>query len=169
MTVKKLSFYGDSLMLPRPGVLKPEECHPRLLENWLRAKAPIISWEVLQRACGGHTITEIADWMLNDDSYYTDISGGIAVIQAGIVDGAPRPVSQRTRKLIGRLPKALKKHVVQFLHLHRARILRSGLGSVITPIGRFEKAARNLLERACRTHERVFIITTCPTNAATEA
>lgn len=168
MVFKKLSFYGDSLMIPRPGVVGGGENHPRVLESWLRVRFPHTGWEVLQRACGSHTITEIRDWTASDNSYYADVSGGIAVVQSGIVDAAPRPVNQRVRRFISSLPMTLRKPVIHFLHHQRARILRGGLGSVITPLPRFENAARTILGRLCTTHEHVFVITICPTNPSTE-
>jgi hypothetical protein len=168
MVFKKLSFYGDSLMIPRPGWVTPEERHPRLLELWLRQKAPDIGWEVLQRARGSHTITEIVRWTACDEGYYAEVEGGIAVIHAGIVDGAPRPINSRMREMVGRLPGALKKMAISFLHHQRSRILRANMGSVITPLNRFQKSVRTILGRVTKTHDHVFVITICPTNAVTE-
>lgn len=156
-------------MIPRPGWVTPEERHPRLLELWLRQKAPDIGWEVLQRARGSHTIAEIVRWTACDEGYYAEVEGGIAVIHAGIVDGAPRPINSRIRELVGKLPEALKKMAINFLHQQRSRILRANMGSVVTPLNRFHKSVRTILGRVSKTHDHVFVITICPTNAATES
>ena len=155
-------------MLPRPGAVTSEESHLRLLEAYLREKLPDYGWQVLHRACGSHTITEIADWTASDTCYYADITGGIAVVQAGIVDGAPRPVNRRVRSMIGKLPSALRARVIHFLHHNRARILGGGLGSVITPLERFGKTVNSIMDRVCNTYEHVFVINICPTNSRTE-
>lgn len=123
---------------------------------------------MLQRACGSHTISEIADWTSSDTSYFADVLDGVAVVQSGIVDGAPRPVNQRVRRFVSSLPETLRKRVIHFLHHQRARILHGGLGSVITPLPCFEGTARTILGRLCGAHDHVFVITICPTNPRTE-
>jgi hypothetical protein len=168
MPFQKLSFYGDSLMVPRPGVVAADETHARLLEGWLRGQRPSLGWAVLQRARGGHTINEIAEWTASDKKYFADVHGGVAVVQSGIVDGAPRPVIPQVRSMIGRLPKLMRAHIIRLLHDNRARILRRGLGGVVTPLPRFESAARTILSRLCGAHDHVFVITICPTNPRME-
>lgn len=167
-STQKLSFYGDSLMVPRPGVVAATQTHSRLLECWLRERYPLLKWEVLHRARGNHTISEIAAWSASDTKYFGDVRGGVAVVQSGIVDGAPRPVSRQVRRMIGRLPKPIRSFAIRFLHRNRRRILHLGFGSVITRLPHFESAARTILSRLCVGHDRVFVITICPTNSKTE-
>lgn len=155
-------------MIPRPGVVTSGETYARLLECWLRERFPALGWELLERACGSHTIREIAEWTASDTCYFADVRGGVAVVQSGIVDSAPRPVNQRVRGVISNLPEVLRTRVIHFLHQQRARILRGGLGCVITPLPRFESTARTILGRLCVAHDHVFVITICPTNPRTE-
>ncbi|PKO98497.1 MAG: hypothetical protein CVU13_10085 [Bacteroidetes bacterium HGW-Bacteroidetes-8] len=87
---KRILIIGDSLALPRvhPEKVEYRETWPELLKNTGK-------FEIIQLSIGGGTIVDIFDQL----SYYKYFQTDIIVIQLGIVDCAPRALTQFELKL----------------------------------------------------------------------
>ena len=165
--VKKIAVYGDSLALPRKGIVNYNERYLFLIEQWLKNNYDIEYFEIKDRATGGVTVTELLKKYEHDVGYY-DLPADIVVFQTGVVDCAPRPVNDVTRGKIDRLPNWIKKMVVKYLHNNRSKILESGKFYVKTSKELFHTNIKKLLTKAVVDYKNVYIINICPTNKKTE-
>ena len=82
---------GDSLCLPRkhPEVVSPAETWPTLLKTRTRSNIERVG-------IGGGTIVDLAD----QAHYYSSLNPGIIIVQAGIVDCAPRALGKIEKDII---------------------------------------------------------------------
>jgi lysophospholipase L1-like esterase len=85
-----------------------------------------------------------------------------AVIQCGVIDCAPRPITHQMRTVISMLPKALNKVVVSFLHNNRARLQKMGWSFRYTSPKKFKEIYTNLVKLTSERSERVYVIEIAP-------
>lgn len=163
----KISLYGDSLSLARPDMVNSDERYfYKILEHY-KQNCPTKIIETIQRSKASITSTELVDLIYHDNVYY-NWYGELCIIHFGIVDCAPRPVNNETRKKIGKLPLLLKKLVIRYLHKNRRKILLSGNANYITPPKYFQANMKSILKTASANYNKVFVINICPTNSETE-
>lgn len=156
-----LRVYGDSLGMPRDfGGIHYRETYAELLKSALEQQG----WRVdlYNRSKGNIAVDELKTMVENDRKYFGQ-QREIVVIQCGIVDSAPRPISGRTRRLVGRFPERLRRRVISFLHSNRARILSSGFQWRVTEPPPFRLAYRELLLAAGAGTGHVYSINVAPT------
>ncbi len=165
--VKKIAVYGDSLALPRKGVVKYNERYFFLIQEWLKNNFIIDYIEVKDRAKGASTITEILKKYEHDAGYY-DLPGDIVIFQVGIVDCAPRPINDTRRNRIDRLPNWIKKIAIKYLHNNRSKIIQNGKFYVKTDKELFKITIKKILTKAIIDYTNVYVINICPTNKKTE-
>lgn len=163
-----LRVYGDSLSMPRheDGITYREtyaEIVRRELADFLGR--PV---DLYNRSIGGSTLPQLMQLWESDTRYFGAAEECI-IVQAGIVDCAPRPLGPRLRFLVGQLPTFIKRRIIKFLHDNRARILRSGLGSRFTSPQVFAKTYQKWLHLMSERHQPVFIINIAPTTPDIEA
>lgn len=131
-----LAVFGNSVSLADPGnpSVRP---WPDLLRERL---APRVA--VRQCSVGGAPITEIVAALMADAAQNPHDA---VVLQAGIVDCAPRPLRPSERALLGRIPgEWLRRRLIALVHDHRARII--GWRSLVqtTPLPQFAAAAQRV-------------------------
>jgi hypothetical protein len=165
--VIKIALYGDSLAAPRQGVVASDSRYLALLEKHIRRNLPDSYIEIRDKAKGGFTISQLFSEYCEDNTYY-ELPGHILIIHAGIVDCAPRPVNDKLRNRIARLPGFLKKISIRFLHQNRARIIKSNGGFVKTDINLFKSTFMTFIRHSSSNFEKVFVINICPTNEMIE-
>jgi hypothetical protein len=163
----KVRLYGDSLALPRPGYLENNARYISLLCAWWMKQEGVQSIELCDRSKGSSTVADLYQWYEHDNVYFGE-TGDVLIIHCGIVDCAPRPVPRWLRNRIARLPGALRRRTIDFLHQHRAQILeRSGGWRHIDP-QLFRSIYKRWMEHAVERFSRVYIINIAPTNDLTE-
>lgn len=155
----RIALYGDSLSLPRPGVVSNGQRYLLQVHDRLEARLGMIV-DVLDRGEGATTITALKARITHDKHYYRE-PGFIALVQSGIVDCAPRPVADSTREKIGRLPSFIRKRIIKYLHNNRTKlVLKRFYVRTSLPVFRDEYAAS--LEMLKKGYDHVFCINTCP-------
>jgi len=161
-----LRVYGDSLGMPRAFEgIRYRETYAELLKAALEERA----WRVdlYNRSKGNVDVGELRT-MVEYDRRYFGRPREIVVIQCGIVDCAPRPISGRTRRLVGRLPEPLRQRVITFLHSNRARLLNSGFQWRVTEPDPFRLTYRELLLAASSGTGHVYSVNVAPTTPEME-
>lgn len=166
--VIKLALYGDSLALPRINTVKYSERYFFLIQQSLKENNDVNYFELKDRAQGTLTICELLEKYDHDLRYY-DYPGDIIIFQVGIVDCAPRPINDKTRGMISKLPNFIKNRIIKYLHKNRNRILKKGKFYVKTEKKVFYNTLETLIKKASNDYKRVYFITICPTNNDTEA
>jgi hypothetical protein len=122
-----ISVYSDSTALPRKNLTPLSDTWPYLLETNLEEK---LQQEVifLNRSFGGYKLHELLSLFKLDMGYYYDDksinqnnSKTICIFTSGIVDGSPRPISYKLKKLdkVLFIGKFLSVKVVGFLQKFR--------------------------------------------------
>jgi hypothetical protein len=163
----KIALYGDSLALPRKGVVNYNERYFFLLEQWLRNHYEFEYLEIKDRAKGAIIVNEILAQYDHDLGYF-DFPADIAVFHTGIVDCAPRPINENTRQIVAKLPSWIKNRVINYLHKNRSKILQKGKFYVKTEKELFHTTLKKIVSKATQDYKRVYFITICPTNHKTE-
>jgi GDSL-like lipase/acylhydrolase family protein len=161
---------GDSLSMPRAAErISYRQTYAELLCRRIEALGIRRRVVLYNRSRGGITI----DAMLRDfreDSFFFGKRGGeLLIIQAGVVDCAPRPLSRLMRKGVGMLPAGAKARAIRLLHDHRAALLKRGMVFRQTSPERFAEAYAAWIGQACEEFRWVYAINIAPTNLATEA
>lgn len=165
--VLTVRLYGDSLALPRPDYVKNGERYISSLTSWWIQHEGVRSIDLLDHSKGASTVADLYQWYQHDNGYYVD-SGDVLIIHCGIVDCAPRPVPRWIRRRLGRLPAALRKRTIKFLHDHRARILKLTGGWQQLSRQEFRLFYRRWLAEAVNKFSRIYVVNIAPTNQATE-
>jgi hypothetical protein len=164
----KLALYADSLALPRKKIVDHRERYLTIIENWLRNDKGYSEIELKDRARGGITITDIQGLIDHDFGYY-DFPGDIAILHCGIVDCAPRPIDEKMRERISKLPSFIKYRVIKYLHNNRSRILKKGRHYVKTNSSTFKEVYGEITDHLSVNYKRVYLVNICPTNTHIEA
>lgn len=163
----KIALYGDSLALPRKETVKYNERYFFLIQKWLNDNFNFDYIEIKDRAKGATTITELLSQYEHDAGYF-ELPGDIIIIQTGIVDCAPRPIDQKTRDKIGRLPSIVKSIIVKYIHKNRRKILQKGNSFVRTSKDLYYNTIKTLMTKAASDYKKVYVVNICPTNSKTE-
>ncbi len=161
-----IGLYGDSLAMPRPGVVTTQQRYIQQVRAALMKERDIFL-DLRDRSEPSATITMEAPHIVRNDAYFQD-QGVLAVLHCGVVDCAPRPVSPKMRKRISRLPPWLMKRVTAFLHRNRARILRRRF-YVTTEFPEFSRKYAESVQVLRKSHQQVFCINICPAPPSYEA
>jgi hypothetical protein len=102
-----IRMYGDSLSMPRIRAGIPyTHSYGELFRSRLEEFLPGIRVDLYNRSVGGASIARLKETFEIDDTYFGP-GEDILIIQAGIVDCAPRSISGRARRLVGRCPSSL--------------------------------------------------------------
>jgi hypothetical protein len=162
---KRISLYGDSLSLPREGIVLNGERHIIRLQDHLRERYDY-GVDVLDRGEGAVTITNLKSRIAHDNRYYRE-AGFFSLIQSGIVDCAPRPVTDSMRERIGKLPSFIRKRIIRYLHNHRTHLI-SRRFFVRTSLKDFRSHYLDSVKMLGEFHEHVFCVNICPALAEFE-
>jgi hypothetical protein len=161
-----LRVYGDSLGMPRSlDGIHYTETYAELLTSALRAQG--LQVDLYNRSKGNIALDELKTLAINDHRYFGNWPE-IVVIQCGIVDCAPRPVSGRIRRLVGRLPAHLRSKAISFLHSNRARILNNGFRWRVTEPQEFQTAYVELLRSVSGYDGWIYAVGIAPTTPEME-
>ncbi|MBV6498078.1 MAG: hypothetical protein CJBNEKGG_00292 [Prosthecobacter sp.] len=161
----RIALYGDSLSLPRPGVVVNGQRYIMRLHDRLEERLGMVV-DVLDRGEGGGSISMLKGRVIHDKGYYKE-PGFLAVMQSGIVDCAPRPVDESTRVRISRLPSFIRKRVIKYLHNNRTRLLLRRFYVRTSPslfLSEYQEALKWLKVH----YEHLFCINICPAPASYE-
>lgn len=111
---KRVLIIGDSLALPRE---RPEQV--RYDETWPEQLKKTGRFEIIQLSLGGGTIEDLFE----QTSYYKHYNPEIVIIQSGIVDCAPRALTQLELRFLlsNRISRLFLSRLlpVNFLRAHR--------------------------------------------------
>lgn len=154
-----IALYGDSLSLPRPGVVQNGQRHIMRLHDTLEPRLGMIV-DVLDRGEGATTISALKGKITHDKHYFRD-RGFLALLQSGIVDCAPRPVADSTREKIGKLPSFIRKRIIKYLHNNRTKIVLKRF-YVRTDLSTFQKEYEASLAILKKCYEHTFCVNICP-------
>lgn len=122
-----IRIYGDSLSLPRnTDGISFAGTYPELLRRALLHDAADDSIYIYNRSRGGGTAPVLYSDYLDDETNFGTTDEQVVIIQCGVCDCAPRPIPNRLKRIISRMPSPLKRRVIDWLHANRAAILRSG-------------------------------------------
>ena len=153
----KLALYGDSLANPRHGIVKSNERYLSIIENYIRNNGINDFIEIRDNAKGGATLYELYEKYKEDNTYF-EIPGNILIIHAGIVDCAPRPISDDTRLRISKMPSLLKKVIIKYIHNNRASLIEKNNGYVKTSLRLFKEQLLEFINDGKDNYEKIFII-----------
>ncbi|MDP9202143.1 MAG: SGNH/GDSL hydrolase family protein [Gemmatimonadota bacterium] len=160
-------LYADSLAMPRADdgvglhLTYPEQLRAQLHEKGVDAT-------ILNRARGGTTLGALGELFLADSGYFGTTTRGVAILQCGIVDCAPRPIPLWARRGLARLPGHIRAPIVKTLHRNRAQILRSGIQFRFTGPTQFRTRYAEIIGRASAECDHVYAISIAPTITGTE-
>jgi hypothetical protein len=155
----RIALYGDSLSLPRPGVVENGQRYFLRLHDHLQSRLGM-AVDVLDRGEGATTISALKNRITHDKHYFRE-RGFLALLQSGIVDCAPRPVADATREKIGKLPSFIRKRVIKYLHNNRTKLILRRY-YVRTELATFQKEYAACLEMLKKSYEHIFCINICP-------
>jgi len=130
--VKKILLLTDSLALSRISdghKVRYERTWANLLKN---------DFDVHQVSIGGATITEIAEQM----DYHSLFEPDIVIIQAGIVDCAPRAFTKAERQIFSSIP--LINRVFNKISAKYGKRIRNLRQKSYTPVSKFEMMVKKI-------------------------
>jgi hypothetical protein len=164
MNRMRVRVYGDSLALPRQGVVANEARYVALLEEWWRSRGTAI--ELLDRSFGNQTVPKARELWIHDNPYFGD-EVGVLILHCGVCDCAPRPLSPWERAFVSRLPDPMRERVVRVVHRFRATLVQARNLRIVPP-QKFRRIYRDWLPNAAQHAKRTYVINIAPTNADTE-
>jgi lysophospholipase L1-like esterase len=159
--VNRLAVFGNSVSLPprEDPAVRP---YATLLGERL---AP--DWQVLLRAVDGGRVQDVAR---EAKRCLETERPDACVIQVGIVDCAPRPLSERERTWLGRVPvAALQRKLIRLLHVHRARVIAARRLIQWTPLPEFRAAFQDLADACCAAGQPLAVLEILPGTRAVVA
>ena len=161
--------YGDSLSMARAeaGIayhdtywnIIAEKC----AEKWKPAHVG-----TYVRHNPGWTVIDLLNQYSTDSAYFGGTPGDLLILQCGICDCAPRPVSVPAREKISRMPKGIRGVIVDFLHKNRPRLLRSGISWRVVEPDRFREVYQVFLRKVVKELPYVCVINIAPTTKKNE-
>ena len=155
-------IYSDSLAFRRPG--QPEDIsftYPFLLKSFVEERLGK-SANVLLRGSGGADAKYIRQMIKRDAGYFRGAKTpgrNYAILQFGVVDCAPRPITYMFTPVLRRLP-LIGTTVMEILVKHRATLQKIWSYRITSP-GRFEREYRSVLG-ICRSMELEPIVVGIP-------
>lgn len=164
-----IRVYGDSLSQPREEVgIQYYETYPELVRSALAHYYDQV--HLYNRSKNGTPIWRIYDEMFDpDETYFGSQPEDVLIVQLGVVDCAPRPLSYGVRNLISRLPKLLRVPLTRLIHDHRHAIQNFGPTRRFTSPDAYRRIYRQWLTRAAPLHARIYCINTAPTIPSIES
>jgi acyl-CoA thioesterase I len=162
-----VQYYADSLGLSRPGAVTLEQRYIFLFEEWLKKKYPA-PVHLTNRARRGFTIDKLYE-IFQEDEEYIDGQKDLLIIHEGVCDCAPRPISQRLRGFISKLPAFIRIRTIGYIHKNRARILKRGRPHYLVGKARYQQILEKWLAKAVKNFKQIYILTIAPTNESIEA
>lgn len=162
-----LRIYGDSLSLPRASVgIGYRDTYPELVLARCRSlNTPVALYN---RSDGGAAVTDLQARFVADSGYFGESADDVAIIQAGIVDCAPRPIPYWLRQQISKLPGHARAPIIRVLHHNRARFIRAGRTWRRTTPTVFGRTMRTWVHDAAQRCAHVYVINIMPTFDAIE-
>ena len=160
----RVRVYGDSLALPRPGIVANEERYVALLEGWWRSQGAWV--ELLDRSRANQTVVQARDAWVHDNAYFGE-AADIVIAHVGICDCAPRPLTPRERALVSRLPAPARDSVIKVIHRFRHRLVQARDIRVVPP-KTFRAVYREWLPKVVEHADRAYVLDVAPTNDAME-
>lgn len=143
----RLLIVGNSVSLTRPGAVG----YPDLIERRLGG-----AWEIRRLVESAMTVEDHEAAALEALRAFRP---DVLILQVGVVECAPRPISRRERALLGRVrPGRLQTRIIRFLHDHRARIIRLRGLNQWTPPARFAASVKRIVVAARASGARVLIL-----------
>ncbi|MBK7666229.1 MAG: SGNH/GDSL hydrolase family protein [Sphingobacteriaceae bacterium] len=161
MKIFKIALYGDSIACARQGVVESFQRYIALVDVFVRTK-DLNYIEIRDNAIGGATLPELYNLYLKDNTYFS-LPGDLLIIQSGIVDCAPRPISDSLRSKISKLPKLIRNLAISYLHRNRRRLILKGKGYVRTNKIVFKNTLEKFLQHAASNYKTVIVVNICPT------
>jgi len=164
-----LRIYGDSLSLPRhsEGVTY-KKSWPELLKNGFHQKGSGTEVSLYNRSFSDATSERILQTYRSDSFYFGRPGGDIVIFQCGVVDCAPRPIPQRLRNIISKLPNVMRVPIVRFIHVRRALLQSCGFTWRIVKPDPFLNAITTTLKMMAEDFPRVYVINIAPTTSGIE-
>jgi lysophospholipase L1-like esterase len=152
-----LLVIGNSVSLPpAPNVA----AYPELVAARLAG-----TWHVRTVIHSGATIEQ----MEGDVQQALDERPDCVVLQVGINECAPRPLSVAERERLGRLrPLTLRHYIIRAIHHLRPHIIRMRALHQFTPLPRFVEAVARTLAYAAERGARVLVLPLTPVTATAE-
>jgi lysophospholipase L1-like esterase len=161
--------YGDSLGMPRATAgIDYRDTYAERLKEEIEKRTPGRRVSMYNRSRGGAAISTLFADFKTDSFFFGQHGGTLLILQAGVVDCAPRPISPFLRRGVGMLPTAPRQRVVKLLHDHRASILRKGIAWRETKPRVFATAYAEWLSVATAAFEWVYVMNIAPTIPAIE-
>lgn len=117
------------------------ETYPQILKQNFDGVVNVV--EIIR---GGYTVRDLETAVLDALQKH---SPSLMVLQVGHVDCAPRPLKKWERNKLSKLsPQWLREKIIQFVHDHRARIIRLRGLIQFAPSSVFEKSVRAIVSSA---------------------
>jgi hypothetical protein len=157
--------YGDSLALPRLGVVANDERYVALLEDWWRSRGEWV--ELLDRSRANQTVVR-AQSAWGDDKAYFGEAADVVIAHVGICDCAPRPLKPYERAFVSKLPAGVRDSVVRLVHRYRPQLVTARSIRVVPP-PEFRRVYREWLANVVPHAKRTYVLGIAPTNAEVEA
>lgn len=148
---------------PRHGIVSSHERYLALIDHYFRSKN-YDYLEIRDKTTGGVTLTELLNTYREDNTYFS-LPGDILIIHSGIVDCAPRPISDSLRLRVSKLPSFLKKIVIKYIHNNRKKLILKGKVFVKTEKEKFQIKLDTFLKEGEENYKKIFVINICPTTA----
>ena len=163
-----IRIYGDSLSMPRAAAgISFQDTYGEKLKRELLEKSGI-DYVLYNRSNGSRTVVTTLQLITTDDIYFgKNGENSIVIIQVGLCDLAPRPVPQKVRNKISKLPSILKDIIIKFLHNNRKYIQKYKYFQLVSPKD-FEIQYNEMLKICSTEFEKVICINVPPTHPETE-
>lgn len=163
----KVRIYGDSLSIPRPGLVEPQERYFSILLDWWRKQESVEYIDLLERSKASTTVLSASEFFRHDLAYYGK-EMDVLILHFGICDCAPRPVPRWVRDKISTLPEFFKNIVVKFIHTNRSRMQKSGMVWRVVEPKPFKASLSAILKDAVPNAGRIYLINIAPTTETIE-
>ena len=161
-----IRLYADSLGLPRLNFVTNEERYINLLCDWMLQNKKAEKVYLVDRSRPNNLIGNLYSYFKEDNSYFDPAD--IIIIHEGVCDCAPRPVPDRIRNLISRMPDNFRKRIINSLHNNRAIMQKNGFKFFLTKPKSFYTIYKLWLKELEFTNTQVIIFSIAPTNSRTE-
>jgi acyl-CoA thioesterase I len=161
-----IRLYADSLGLPRLNFVTNEERYINLLYDWILEKKNAEKVYLIDRSRANNLIGNLYSSFKEDNSYFDPAD--IIIIHEGVCDCAPRPIPNKVRNLVSRMPDILRKRIISYLHNNRATMQRNGFKFFLTKPKSFYNLYKQWLNELEGTNTQVIIFNIAPTNSMTE-
>lgn len=163
-----IRVYGDSLSQPREEAgIQYYQTYPELIRAELAQHYHNV--HLYNRSKNGTPIRRIHEELFGpDEDYFGRQPEDVLIVQLGVVDCAPRPLSEGMRNFVSGLPKLLRVPLIHLIHRHRSAIQNFGPTRRFTSPETYRRIYREWLTGAAPRHARIYCINTAPTIAAIE-